>query len=435
MNCEILCVGTEILLGDIVNTNAHYLSRRLAELGVNVLYQTAVGDNPGRLRASLRIALSRADLVITSGGLGPTEDDLTKETIAEELGFPLVLHEESLRLMEAYFARMGRVMTANNRKQALQPEGATVLRNDYGTAPGCFMETVLDGETKRVAVLPGPPRELKPMFESGVAPLLSALTGETIVSRSIRTFGIGESTLEGYVTDFTKGTNPTAALYAKSGEALIRITAKAPARAQAESMLDLVESGIVARLKDFVYGIDIDNLQDAVVNLLVSCGSRVAVAESCTGGLIASKLTSVPGASAVFDCGVCAYANRIKTELLGVPERILAEHGAVSEETAALMAEGVMKLAGADIGVATTGIAGPTGGTEDKPVGLVYVSVASKNAKTTVKRLLLGHPAGERTVKEREYIRELAALHALNLVRLTASGMCPEQGGNPYGNR
>ena len=417
MNCEILCVGTEILLGDIVNTNAHFLSRELAALGVNVLYQTAVGDNVPRLRQALDIALSRADLIITSGGLGPTEDDLTKETIAEACGLPLVMDDKALSAIEVFFRRRmgpGSVMPQNNRKQALLPEGSICLYNDHGTAPGCIIETVRDGEIKRIAILPGPPRELKPMFTDQVRPYLE---------RSIRTFGVGESALEGYVTDFTKGTNPTAALYAKDGEALVRITAKAHSAAEANAMLDPVQAEIERRLGRFVYGIDIDNLEKAVVQLLVSSSLKIAVAESCTGGLIAQKLTGVPGASQVFECGVCAYANSIKTALLGVPESLLEAKGAVSEEVAAAMAQGVRELGNADIGVASTGIAGPSGGSSEKPVGLVYAAVAQKGKETVVRKLLLGHTVAGAAVstsasQEREFIRELAALNALNMVRL-----------------
>ena len=415
MTAEILAVGTELLLGDIVNTNAPYLARELANLGIGVLHQEVVGDNPGRLRDAIREALSRSDILITSGGLGPTGDDITRETVAEVLGLDLLPDEESMRRIEQYFASTGRKMTDNNRKQALLPRGAVVFQNDWGTAPGCAVEQ----GGKIVIMLPGPPRELHPLFDHRARPYLARFADGVIRSASVRVFGIPESTLQAMLDDMMQGENPTLSPYAKDGEVLLRTTARAQDTATADAMLRPVLEELQRRLGDTLYGENVDSLEQVVVSLLQKTGKHVATAESCTGGLLSQRLTGIPGCSEVFECGVVSYANRIKHRLLGVQEETLAAYGAVSPQTAAEMAEGVRTLAGADYGAGITGIAGPGGGTVEKPVGLVYVGV-SDGATTWVRRLLVGHGSGD---GERAYIRYLSASHALDMLRRAIAGL------------
>lgn len=418
MNAEILCVGTELLLGDIVNTNAQVIAQGLASIGVNVFHQSVVSDNSSRLKTALQDALEQCDCIITTGGLGPTYDDLTKETAAGLFGRKMVLDEPSLRRIEAFFARIGRPMTDNNRKQAMMPEGAHILPNENGTAPGLILEQ--DG--KRLVLLPGPPREMRPMFERQVLPILAKLTGKTLLSRSVHIFGVGESAVE----DRLRGRmlalqNPTLAPYAKDGEVLLRVTASAENETAAGRLIEPVVREICELFGESVYGVDIGSLQAAVVRALSEKHLTLATAESCTGGLVSKRITEIPGSSAVFHCGVCSYANEIKEKLLGVRHETLEKFGAVSEQTAAEMAAGIRTLSGADVAVSTTGLAGPGGGSPQKPVGLVYVGVSSKNF-STVRRLTLGRGYGD----EREYIRTVAASNALFLalqaVRLAAPG-------------
>lgn len=408
-NAELIAVGTEIILGDIVNTHSQYLSQKLAQLGINVFYHTSVGDNPARLRFVIEQAVGRSDIVILSGGLGPTEDDLTKETVCEVLGLPLHQDAEALRRMSAFFERIGREMTDNNIKQSMVPDGAVIFQNDRGTAPGMAVEK--DG--KVVLLLPGPPSELVPMFEEQAYPYLSGFSDAVLVSRSFRVFGVGESLAEVKLGAMLAGENPTAALYAKQSEVLVRLTAKADTEEKAAEMLQPVVDELYSILGDTVYGEDVGSLEEVVVPLLREKGLKVATAESCTGGLLAQKITSIPGSSEVFECGVVSYANRIKHELLHVPQELLERYGAVSEQVAAAMAEGVLQLSGADIGVGITGIAGPGGGSEEKPVGTVYISVASKMGETQTKRFRLGY--GRKN--EREQIRMASAMNALDMVR------------------
>lgn len=407
MNAEILCVGTELLLGDIVNTNAQYIARGLASVGINVYHQTVVGDNDARLREALQEALRRSDCVITTGGLGPTYDDLTKETAASLFGRRMVLDEPSLARITSFFERLGRQMTENNRKQALMPEGARILQNENGTAPGLMLEQ----EGKRLVLLPGPPREMQPMFTCQVLPVLARLTGTCLVSHSVHIIGVGESAVEATLREqMVSMTNPTVAPYAKDGEVLLRVTASASGVQAADAMIAPVVEQISSIFGEHVYGVDVGNLQTAVVRALEEKRLVLASAESCTGGLVSKRITEVPGSSAVFACGVCAYANSIKEKLLGVRRETLEKYGAVSEQTAAEMAEGARRLSGADIAVSTTGLAGPGGGSAEKPVGLVYVGVASERHSEVV-RLMLGRGYGE----EREYIRTVAASNALYL--------------------
>ncbi|MDD2955489.1 MAG: competence/damage-inducible protein A [Oscillospiraceae bacterium] len=412
MKAEILCVGTEILLGDIVNTNAAYLARELASIGIPVYHQSVVGDNPGRLAAALQTAFGRGDLVVMTGGLGPTYDDLTKETLAEYFGSPLREDAKSLESIQAFFQKIGREMTENNRKQALMPEGAVIFHNYNGTAPGLALEK----EGKTAILLPGPPREMELMYETGVRPYLERRSGQVLVSHTVHIFGMGESAVEQLLRPtISKMENPTVAPYAKTGEVQLRVTARAADKAAAEAMTQPAVEQIRQALGNVVYGVDIGSLQQAAVQALAARGLTAATAESCTGGLVSKRLTEVPGASAVFGFGACTYANEMKEKVLGVSPETLERCGAVSPETAAQMARGAARIAGADIGISTTGIAGPGGGTPEKPVGLVYVGVWSRRHEEVL-RLDLGR--GQ--MREREQIRYLAASHALHALWRTA---------------
>jgi len=402
---EILCVGTELLIGDIVNTNAAFISKRLASLGINQYYQACVGDNPERLKAAVKAALSRCDLLITSGGLGPTYDDLTKETIAEVLGRELVLDERSLSRIREFFRRRGATMTDNNQKQAMITRGAIVFDNDWGTAPGFAVE---DEELGKVVImLPGPPRELEPMFDTYVMPYLRKFASEIIVSRNIMITGLGESAVEARLRPLMQAAlNPTVAPYCKEGEVRLRVTAKAKTYEEGLRMCDeMVERIRATDVGQYIYGIDID-LEHAVVDTLRSLGLTLGTAESCTGGQIASRIVDVAGCSDVFVGSVVAYSNDVKVKLLGVSPDTLKKYGAVSEETAREMASGIVSRLGCDVGLATTGIAGPGGGTPEKPVGLVYVACAYRG-NITVDRLTLSGT--------REHIRRLSSNRALKM--------------------
>ena len=414
MRAEILCVGTELLLGDIVNTNAVYIAKELASIGVNVYHQAVVGDNTKRLKEQLERSFSQCDLVVLTGGLGPTYDDLTKETVAELFRREMEFNQEAYDGILRRFLHSDRQMTDNNRKQAYLPAGAIPLQNQNGTAPGLILED--EKENKTAVLLPGPPREMEPMFSNQVVPYLKKKTNATLVSHSIHIFGLGESYVESQLHDFmAQSQNPTLAPYAKEGEVLLRVTASAESREKADEMMAPVIQKVKNMFGGNVYGVDIGSLQAALVAELQAKGLKVAAAESCTGGLVSKRITEVAGASQVFDCGVCSYANRIKEQVLGVSRETLETLGAVSKETAAQMAAGVRKLSKADIGISTTGIAGPDGGTEEKPVGLVYVGVDSENYTTVLEcRLSRGYD------NERELIRYLASSHALRLA-LTAA--------------
>lgn len=408
MIVECIFVGTELLLGEILNTNAQYISQRLAELGVDCFHQATIGDNPGRLSAALQVALTRSDVVITTGGLGPTLDDLTKETVAEVFGRELVLHEPSWAAIESLFRSRGREPAASNRKQALFPPDAIVLANARGTAPGMIME---DGG-KAVVVLPGPPRELQPMFEAGVVPWLQERLGpdhRQLYTRIVHFVGIGESDLFTQLEDLFSAADGIGGVYlapyAKLGEVHIRLSTKAASADEAAPLLDRAEAAIRQRLGRYVYGLDDETLEGVIGQALRDRGWRLAVAESCTGGLLAKRLTDIPGSSDYFASGVVTYSNASKAALLGVPETVLAEHGAVSDATAQAMAEGVRRLADTEIGVAITGIAGPGGGSAAKPVGTVHIAVASP-AGTTVRGYLLRSD-------DRNTVRQLAAQEAL----------------------
>lgn len=396
MKAEILSVGTEILLGDIVNTNAQYLSEALAGIGVNVYHQAVVGDNEERILAELNRAFKECDLVITTGGLGPTEDDLTKELAAKFFGKELVLHQKSLDELEAYFKRCGRKLsdaTQSNMKQVYFPEDAMVLENPNGTAPGAIIFGKVQGDSekgesldKMIIVLPGPPREMKPMFENLVKPYLLSKSDSILKSRVLRIFGVGESTVEAKVLDLIANqTNPTIAPYAKESEAILRITAKGRDEKECDALIEPVAKEIKNRLGENVYAEGETLLEEVVAKLLIDKKLTVSTAESCTGGLLAGTLINYPGISEVFLEGAVTYSNEAKMKRLGVKKETLDIYGAVSEETAIEMAKGIASEAGTDIGISTTGIAGPDGGTDEKPVGLVYIGLCI-NGKTSARK-------------------------------------------------
>ena len=408
MNAEVLSVGTELLMGQIANTDAQYLSRELSALGINVYYHYTVGDNPGRLREAVKLALSRSDLIITTGGIGPTLDDLTKETIAEVLGMEMVEDPASMQKLRESYERSGRTMTPNNFRQGMFPKGSTALPNRRGTAPGCAIET----GKNTIIILPGPPSELMDMFTQQVLPYLSAKSNEVIHSKYLRIFGVGESAAEHRLKDlFENQTNPTIASYAGTGEVVLRLTTKCAAGVDPEPIFAPMETEIRARLGDAVYAAGEYGLAYVVLEKLKAAGKTIAVAESCSGGMLSSMFVEFPGSSAAFIEGMVTYSNASKINRLGVQPQTIERYGAVSEQTAAEMAQGVLATTGADYALAITGIAGPDGGTEEKPVGLVYIAFASKlnPAEAIVRQLRLG--------STRERIRTMSCLNALNLAR------------------
>ena len=408
MNAEIIAVGTELLLGDILNTNAQYLSQKLAQLGFTVHFQSVVGDNPQRLAQLAQQAKERSEIVIYSGGLGPTADDLTKETIAKVYGDPLQFDPVQLEKIQHFFHACGKYMSENNRKQAMVPLYGETLENNNGTAPG-----ILFRQDERVAILlPGPPKELIPMFENKVLPILQKMQKNVIVSRVLRVYGIGESVLEEIVAPLLEGQNPTAALYAKTAEVVVRITAKAETTEQAAEMCNQTAQEFYRIVGDCIYAEGEQLLEETVVKLFSEKNLQLSTAESCTGGLLSQRITSIPGSSKVFECGVCSYANTVKEKLLGVPTDVLEQFGAVSPQTAKAMAEGSLRLSGAEIAVGITGIAGPDGGTPEKPVGLVYIAAANQK-KVWVYRMMMVNCS-------REVVRFAATQKALDLVRRIA---------------
>ena len=405
MKAEILAIGTEILLGDIVNTNTQYIAKRLADLGISVYHQCVVGDNPERLLEAYNLAFSRADLVITTGGLGPTKDDLTKEVAFEYFGKQSVVHEASLKIIEDYFKNVDRTMTKNNRKQAYFPIDAIVLPNNNGTAPGC----IIDENSKIIALLPGPPWEMKPMFEEAVVPYLLKFTQGVLVSKVLRVIGVGESSAETMIEDIMdKQTNPTVAPYAKEGEMTFRITAKANTQDEGIKIIKPMEDEIRSRLGDNIYGEGDTTLENVIGEILVNKKLTIATAESCTGGMVASTLINYPGISASLKEGAVTYSNEAKINRLGVKKETLDKYGAVSSEVAAEMASGIAKTAGTSIGISTTGIAGPDGGSDEKPVGLVYVGLCINGEVKTKKLKLSG---------KRQEIRKRATMQLLDWLR------------------
>ena len=406
MIAEILSVGTELLMGQIANTDAQFISRRLGELGVTIYRHSTVGDNPARVREALQEALSRSDMVITTGGLGPTEDDLTKEMVAEYFGLEMELHQPSLDALKAFMERFGKKMTPNNLKQAYFPRGCTVMPNACGTAPGCIVEQ--GGKT--VAVLPGPPMELMDMFDRQLAPYLQARSGQVIRSRFLKIFGLGESNVETLLSDLFHSGNPTLALYCGPGEVTARITARAAAPEKAEAMMQPVYKEILRRVGEACYGEGVNRTPaDAVLELLKNRGETVTFAESCTGGLLCGAFVDCAGASDCLKESFVTYANEAKEQMLGVKSETLARCGAVSGECAREMALGAARAAGADWAVSVTGIAGPGGGTAEKPVGTVWIGVAHGGAAQAREYHFRG---------QRQWIRKLSVVNALNQLRL-----------------
>lgn len=372
MTVELVCVGTEILLGNIVNTNAAYLAEQCAMLGLSCYHQSVVGDNEQRMEETIRRAVSRSDIVILSGGLGPTKDDLTKEVTAQVFDMELLEDPHTRARIQEYFDQNHRgQITENNWKQAQVPEGSMVIDNYNGTAPGLILQK--DGKT--AILLPGPPNELKPMFERDIRPFLNRLEPEGIYSKMVKICGFGESKVESMITDILESqTNPTIAPYAKTGEVHLRITAKAINEETADEMMEPMMEELYRRFGSQIFTTEeAVTLEETVVELLKEKGKTVTTAESCTGGLVAGRLLNVPGASSVYMEGYITYSNEAKEKLLGVSHSTLEQYGAVSKETACEMAEGAAKAAGADLAISVTGIAGPDGGTKEKPVGLVYV--------------------------------------------------------------
>lgn len=411
---EIISVGTELLLGNIVNSDAQMLSRKLSELGLNVYWHTVVGDNPERLCDAVCIAKERADIIITTGGLGPTYDDLTKQTLAAAFGRELVMHQDIADELRQWFSARGQNMTENNLQQALLPENCTIFSNECGTAPGCAFE---EGG-KHVLMLPGPPAECMDMFEKQAKPYLETLGEGVILSRTLKIFGMGESKLESLLREQMNAmTNPTLAPYAKEGECELRITAKADSRKKAAELIAPVEKQLRQLLGDLVYGADIPNLETAIVQMMAEKRMTLGCAESCTGGLIAKRVTDVPGSSAVFKGGIVSYCNEVKASVLNVPTEVLEKHGAVSEQTARAMALGARRLLKCDLAVATTGVAGPGADDMGNPAGLVYIALATGEG-VFLREMELPNASRQR-------VRTTAAHHALDMIRLYSEGKNP----------
>ncbi len=405
MKSAILSVGTELLFGQIVNTNTAYLSQQLNFLGIDVMYHYTVGDNPQRLEEMINMAFEDCDLVITTGGLGPTQDDMTKEIACKTLGDELVLHKESMEQLEAMFVRYGRTMTENNRKQAYMPSRAAVFDNDAGTAPGFALEN----NGKIIACLPGPPREMKRMFERRLKPYLESLSDDCIYYRMIRLFGIGESQLETELLPLIDGqTDPTIATYAKEGECSLRIASKRKTVEEAKAAVDSMLEKVKGYVGEFIYSCDDEELVNVVADKLMKNNITISSAESCTGGMFAAKMTDISGISQVFNRGIVTYSNEAKVQELGVRQETLDKYGAVSEQTAREMAEGLHRVSGSDFCISVTGIAGPGGGTPEKPVGTVFVGTHYKG-ETCCKKLQI------RNVN-RQYIRSVTVLNMLDMV-------------------
>ena len=411
---EIISVGTELLLGHVTNTDARDISEQLSKIGINVRYHTVVGDNPQRLRQCVETAKGRADIIITTGGLGPTCDDLTKQILAESFGLPLV--ENSAELAGLYdYINYGRQFTDNNLRQALLPEGCTVFHNDWGTAPGCAFRK--DGRI--VIMMPGPPKECNAMFAACALPYLKSLSDWQIVSHSVRIFGIGESTVDHMFADEMNAMrNPSMAPYAKECDCLLQITAKAESEARAEAMMAPVLEQVKARLGEYVYGVDVECIEESVIALLRDSALSFAAAESCTGGYVAKRFTDLPGASAFFKGGVVTYTNEAKSRLLGIDPALIEGKGAVSREVAEEMSRRVRALLDADLGVGVTGLAGPDGDGVNE-VGTVFVALATPEG-CHVRALSMGK------FRTRSYIRRMAGNHVFDMMRRYLTGLSIE---------
>ncbi len=411
---EIICVGTELLMGHTLNTNSGYLAKQLAELGIPSFWQTVVGDNVDRLFHQIKESAARSDLVILTGGLGPTTDDLTMETAARAAGLTMVLHEESYKSLTGFFERIGRPMTENNMKQAILPTPAVIFQNTNGTAPGAMFNCPAPNESDpghiaRLILLPGPPSEVVPMFTLSVRPILEKLSPYKLRSAYVHLIGVGESAAETKIRDLIDAqVNPTIAPYAAEGECMFRVTQRIDSE-QDPDLLSPVIDELKARFGESIYEIGTRSMKEVMFELLLQKGKTISFAESCTSGMVSSEIGDIPGASKVFAGAVVSYNNDVKTNVLGVPSFVLDTAGAVSEECAVLMAEGCRRLMNTDIAVSITGIAGPDGGTDEKPVGLVYMAVADE--KGTIVRQFQFHG-------NRMRIRRNATLQAFNLVRV-----------------
>lgn len=405
MKIEILSVGTELLCGQICNTNAQYISQRLPEVGCRVFYHTVVGDNADRLEQCLNIALNRCDIVITTGGLGPTQDDLTKDTIAKVLGRKMVLHQQSANRISDFFHSAGHVMVESNLRQAYFPEGCIILENDMGTAPGCIVEN----EDKIVVMLPGPPKELNPMFDRLVMKYFRDKSNSKLFSSFVMIVGKGESLVEEMLMPLVDGqTNPTLATYAKDGIVTLRVTANDKDGADPKELVSNMVDKVCNIMGGSVYSTNYELLEYVIVRLLKEKKLKLAIAESCTGGMLSQIITSIPGSSEVLECGIVTYSNEAKIRLLGVRKDTISSCGAVSSNTALEMVKGIITLSGADIGISITGIAGPGGGSAEKPVGLVYIGIKNGIHEEVVECHFTGN---------RDRIRTLSAIKALDLVR------------------
>ena len=408
MIAEILNVGSELLIGDILNTNVRYLSFRLSELGLDVLWHTTVGDNFKRLEDAVKTALKRSDFIILTGGLGPTEDDITKEVVSHVVEKELVQDEKLKEKLKKRFKNFKLQFTENNYKQSLVIKDCTVFENKFGTAPALFVES----NGKKIIMLPGPPEEMKAIFEEYVAKYVEDLTNEVILSKNVYVYGLAESKVDEMVSEFLINKNPTVGIYAKDGCVRLRVTAKEKSSHDCEKKINEVIFKIKKTLDGFVFGVDILNMQNALVKAFKEKGKTLAVAESCTGGLISSKIVEISGSSDVLKLGVVSYSNKAKQHILNVSELSLKKYGAVSLTVAKEMAFQVRKISNCDVGVSTTGVAGPTGGTKEKPVGLVYVGISTKE-ETKAYRLMISL----KEENERNEIRKMAAIFAMNKAR------------------
>ncbi len=403
MIAEIISVGTEIILGSTLNTNTYYLSKKLWEIGVDVLYHTSVKDNPKSLEQVIKIGLERSDILILTGGLGPTSDDITKEVVSKTLGLDLELNKIMEDNIKKYFSEKDQNMPSNNTKQAYLPKGAKFLTNEIGTAPGIYIEW----NGRKIILLPGPPKEMTLMFNKYVIPLIQQ--DFIIKIKTINTIGIGESSLETLLLDIIKEqNNPSLATYAKEGRVDIKIIAKGCDETEVNSMLEDMISKIEDRIAQYIYSYEDESIEEIVFKKLKSKNMKIAFCESCTGGLISTKLTRIPGASKVFDRGIITYSNISKVEEVDVNKNTLDKYGAVSEQVAIEMAKGLLRKTGVDIALSTTGIAGPSGGSELKPVGLVFIGIATKDSSYAIKSIFSG---------ERKSIQNRAALRAFDELR------------------
>lgn len=410
MNAEILCVGTELLHGDIVNTNAQYISKKLSEIAIDVHYQSVVGDNPGRIKQCFGVAFSRADVVICTGGLGPTQDDITKEVLAEYFNVKMIYDENSYDHVKKMYQHITREMPKNNIRQAYFPEGSIILDNQNGTANACILKGEIEGKTKIGILLPGPPKEMEPLMDKEVIPYLHQFSNQVVYGEKLVVVNIGESAAEEMILDLVeKQTNPTIAPYASAGKVIFRITAKAENKEKCIEMIKPVKEELINRFgKENAYVTETGKVDDKAAEVLLEKNLTIAVAESLTGGMLASRLVSYPGISSVFLEGFITYTNEAKINTLHVKKETLEKYGAVSEETSKEMAYGAAKVAGTDIGVSTTGIAGPDGGTKEKPVGLAYVCVYY-NGEFNVNKII--------ATGSREIVRDRVATSALDLIR------------------